>query len=393
MINDTESPDHSFFTRFEILSGVKLCVVIPVKDEEAYILKNLTAFAMQVDLSGKPVKPEEFEILVLANNCSDHSAARIKEFQRNHPHMNIYLEEAILPSHQANIGYVRRKLMECAYTRLLKNGGGIILTTDGDTTVAKDWISQTQREINNGAEAVGGRIFLYDDELECLDNLTRTCHFKDERYQLLIAELESKIIGSAHDPYPRHHQHFNGSFAITTDCYKKSGGIPVVDDLEDCAFFDRLQNIDAKIRHSLKVRVHTSARYLGRVTVGLSSQLNMWKNPDHFKNFTTESFHTVSNRLIKKKMLMDLWESKNRAGFNFNQSIKNIIPEIDVNEEIYHSFNDHCYFGAWYEEILKLYQTHHLKKYPKVPIDTAIQDLETELKHYPDHRFSQTSIL
>lgn len=379
MINYTEFPNNSFFTRFEILPSIKLCVVIPVKNEEAYILKNLTAFTMQVDIFGKPINQEEFEILVLANNCSDCSVAYIKEFQYNHPNINIYLEEVKLPHSQANIGYVRRKLMECAYTRLSENGGGIILTTDGDTTVAADWISQTQFEINNGAEVVGGRIFLYDDELEYLDNLTLACHFKDERYQLLVAELESKIIACKHDPYPRHHQHFNGSFAITTDCYNRSGGIPIVDNMEDCAFFDRLQSIDAKIRHSLKVRVRTSARYVGRVNIGLSSQLNMWKNSDHFRFFLTESFDSISNRLFKKRMLMDLWESKNQVGFNFNQSIKNIIPEIDPSEEIYNSFKNNCYFGVWYEEILKLDQINHLKKYPKVHIDTAIQQLEKKL--------------
>ncbi|MFP3591503.1 glycosyltransferase [Chryseobacterium sp. SIMBA_038] len=155
MKNFTERFIDSLFSRFSILPSVKFSIFIPVKDEEAYIFKTLTAFSRQVDLFGKSLDSKQFEILILANNCSDQSVALIKQFQNNHPELNIYLEEVILSAKQANIGYVRRKLMECAYTRLHKNGGGIIMTTDGDTTVAPDWISQTYREINNGAEVVG----------------------------------------------------------------------------------------------------------------------------------------------------------------------------------------------------------------------------------------------
>ncbi len=396
MTHPVEHGSDSFFSRFEISPKVKSCIVIPVKDEEAYILKTLTAFLMQVDVFGEPFDSRQFEILVLANNCSDHSVACIREFQHQHPHLNIYLEEVTLPPGQANIGYVRRKLMECAYSRLCKNGGGIIMTTDGDTTVSPDWIGQTQREIHNGADAVGGRILLYPDELAGLDEVTRLYHGKDEKYQLLIAELEGKMISSGFDPVPRHHQHFNGSFAITTECYERSGGVPVVKYLEDCAFFERLESIDARIRHSYQVNVHTSARCIGRTEVGLSYQLNVWKNLGHpVGDYLVESCASVISRLTQKRSLMALWESRDQTnGPDFYRIMKQTVPEIPAGEEIYNSFNTSLYFGEWYARVNHLKQMSFHKRYPDVPIDTAIKDLQTRLHDLSsNHNFSQTSIL
>lgn len=396
MKNPTEHFTDSLFSRFSILPSVKFSIVIPVKDEETYIFKTLTAFTKQVDLFGNPLDFDQFEILILANNCSDESVALIKQFQNNHPEINIYLEEVKLSAKQANIGYVRRKLMECAYTRLSKNGGGIIMTTDGDTTVAPDWISQTYREINNGADVVGGRILLYADEIEGLDKSTRLLHLKDEKYHLLVAELEGKIINPAFDPVPRHHQHFNGSFAITSEAYARSGGVPIVEHLEDCAFFDRLQALDTKIRHSHDVKVYTSARCVGRTQIGLSYQLNVWKNlgknADHY---FVESCASITKRLTQKRSLNDLWKIKNEiTEFDFYETIKENIPELAVDEKLYNNFKNGIYFGEYYEKLMKLQHTMYKdKSLDSSSIDTAINELQMKLQEYSHHDFSQTSIL
>jgi len=393
MKNPTEHPTDYFFEKFQILPSIKSCIVIPVKDEEAYILKNLASFAVQVDVFGALLDPSQFEILILANNCTDRTVTFIQEFQRQHPHLNLYLEEVKLSPKQANIGYVRRKLMECGYSRLSKNGGGNILTTDGDTVVAPDWIAQTHLEIENDADAVGGRILLSGHELSDLDEFTLLHHLRDEKYHLLIAELEGKIINPVYDPNPRHHQHFNGSFAITTECYAKSGGVPIIDHLEDCAFFERLESVDAKIRHSPKVTVHTSARCIGRAEIGLSYQLNIWKNlGNNVEEYFVESCASIIGRLTQKRSLITLWESKEQTQSDFDQMLKKIIPEITVSEEIYHSFLNMLYFGEWYKKVMQLQNVSHTNKFPAVHIDTAIQDLQMKIEEYADHDLSQTSI-
>lgn len=394
MTDSTEYSNDPFFSEFKISPDVKSSIVIPVKDEESYIVNTLSSFAVQVDIFGEPIDPGKFEILVLANNCTDQSVKYIKDFQRDHPDLNIYLQEIMLLPDQSNIGYVRRKLMECAYKRLCNNGGGIILTTDGDTMVETDWIAQNHWEINNGAEAVGGRILLYTDELEGLDEFTYLHHFKDEKYQLLIAELEGLIIDTDDDPLPRHHQHFNGSFAITSDCYARSGGVPDVKYLEDCAFFERLENIDARIRHSYRVTVQTSARCIGRTEVGLSYQLNVWKNlGDKAEQYFVESCDSIVTRLIEKKSLMNLWKLKDQNNPDFFLMIKNRVPDLVFSEEVYSSLHETPYFGEWYKKLMNLQTISYRERFPDVCIDTAIKDLQIKLEEISNYDFSQTSIL
>lgn len=389
----TKLSPESLFSGFELSQQVSICIVIPVKNEEAHIVKTLTAFSVQVDAFEAPFDFGQYEILILANNCSDNSVASIKNFQEQHPFLNIYLKEVTLPPHKANIGYARRLLMESAYSRLSQNGGGIIMTTDGDTRVAKDWIAQTQLEIEDGADAVGGRILLCPEELNCLDEITSLHYFKDENYQLLVAELEAKIIQTPADPAPTHHQHFNGSFAVTTSCYAKSGGIPNVAHLEDCAFFERLQHIDAKVRHSNKVVVHTSARYNGRTKVGLSYQLNEWKNlGTRNDDFLVESCPSIFDRLTSKRSLMNLWKNRQYLESDFYIKMKKIAPEITISEEMYDSFNKSLFFGEWYAQILKLQEKSWKEKYPYVSIDKAIIDLQTTIADYSVPNFSQVSI-
>jgi len=386
--------ENHYFSQFQILPTVKSSIVIPVKNEEKYILKTLDSFCEQVDVAGKPVDRSEFEILALANNCTDRTVNLIQQFQQDNPDLNLYLQQVSLPSEKANIGYVRRKLMDCAYLRLIQNDGGIIMTTDADTMVSKDWIAQNRYEVEEGAEAVGGRILLYPDELESLDEYARQYHLKDEKYQLLIAELEGLIVSPSYDPVPRHHQHFNGSFAITSLCYNRSGGVPVVKQLEDCAFYERLQKMDAKIRHSHKVTVHTSARCIGRTEVGLSYQLNKWKNLGmQMEDFMVESADSILNNLILKRIMKSIWEIKEQISkFQFFEIAKNHKLEIILDEKSFYFFENSFYFGEWYEKVNEK-QISFKKKYTNVSIDTAIRDLEIILKRYSDHNFVQTSIL
>jgi glycosyltransferase involved in cell wall biosynthesis len=394
MKNPSEHFSDSLFLESEILPTVKFSVVIPVKDEESYITRTLKSFSEQVDLSGNALDFEKFEVLVLANNCTDYSVEFIKNFQAQHPAINIYLEEITLSPKNSNIGYVRRKLMECANSRLRKNDGGIILTTDGDTVVSPDWIAQTEYEIDNGAEAVGGRILLSENELAGLDECTLLHHLKDEKYHLLIADLEGQIMNSNVDPSPRHHQHFNGSFAITTDCYTKSGGVPAVEHLEDCAFFEKLESIDAKIRHSHRVFVHTSARCVGRAAVGLSYQLNVWKNLGNTnEKYFVESCDSIFERLNQKRSMMTLWESEHLSSEEFHYRIKKIIPEIKEDEEIYNSFVSAHYFGDWFQKVIKLKQLSTKERFPAVHIDTAILDLQFRLQKDKNQNFPQISVL
>ena len=152
----------------------------------------------------------------------------------------------------------------------------LIISTDADTEVAPDWIAQNLAEVRRGAEAVGGRISLQPRDLQELDLQTKNIHLRNDRYHLLLSWLEDRCDPQAHDPWPRHYQHFGSSLAIKPRIYRQVGGLPAKEFLEDVALHEALLRHDVKFRHSPAVRVRTSGRLRGRTAVGLAEQLSRW---------------------------------------------------------------------------------------------------------------------
>jgi hypothetical protein len=385
------------FATFAIHQNLKISIVIPVRDEAENIEKTLNSLLNQIDLDGSACDFKSFEILILINNSTDDSAKIIENFQRENPQLNLHSVETVLPAENANIGFVRRILMNAAFDRLRKSksGNGVIMTTDGDTFVAKDWIAANLSEIENGADAVGGRIIISHDELEKMDASCRETHLKDEEYRLLLAEIEDLIDYLPFDPAPRHHQHFNGSFAVTTEMYEKAGGIPDVKFLEDCAFFDALQRIDARVRHSPNVCVFTSSRREGRSEVGLSFQLNEWKNLcESGADFFVESAASIVERISLRKALRDLWTEFLNSGIADLDIIKSISARFSIAPEfVQRELEKNSLFGAFYEKLMieQNRRGEWTKKFPPVPLDEALRELKKKTEKRRLQSFSQTS--
>ncbi|WP_133274103.1 glycosyltransferase [Hymenobacter radiodurans] len=251
-------------------------VVIPAKDEAENLPLALAALAAQTDLQNRPLPTGSYEIIVLANNCHDQTAAVARAFARLHPQLNLHVATITLPPAQAHVGGARRLLMDEACHRLETVGQplGLIASTDADTQVSKTWLAAMISEAAAGAEAIGGRILTTPSA--SLKSAVRRYHLRDASYQLLRAQLEHLLDPDAVDPWPHHHQHFGASLALTARAYRRVGGLPAVSFLEDEALVRALRRHDISVRHSPQVRVFTSDRQDGRVAVGLSWQLRVW---------------------------------------------------------------------------------------------------------------------
>jgi len=361
-------------------------IVIPVRDEAENLEKTLQAFAGQVDLQNRPLDSNIYELIVLANNCRDRSAQTARDWKKQNPEIKLHVAEISLPKKFANIGYVRRRLMNEAFERLKSNcsGGGIMATTDGDTRVAPDWIAATIEEIERGADAVGGRILIEDEELKRMDELARYFHLRDEEYRLLVSEYECHLDSLPHDVRPRHHQHFNGSFAVTTEAFKLAGGIPDVEFLEDVAFYHALLRVDAKFRHSPAVKVFTSARHLGRSAVGLSFQLNEWKKlGEAGADYSVESADAIGKKLSARKILREFWLAAKSNDYPQSETVSALaetlcVPSGFVSGEIKKPQT----FGSLMEKIYgrqnKSRRWH--RRNPPVAVEAAIADLRVKLE-------------
>jgi hypothetical protein len=257
-------------------------VVVPARNEEAGLTRTLDALRVQVTLEETRLGWEFYEVILLLNNCTDRSSSVAEQYAADHPGFRLHVADCELPAQRAHVGTARSMLMDCAcdrLERLSRSDGSVrgILSTDADTRVAPDWVASNIAELENGAEAVGGVINLFPEELERLEVGTRQAYLRDRAFQAQVARLEATLDPDPADPWPRHLEHFGASLCCTPEIYRRSGGLPAVKPLEDVAFIDALRKKGARIRHSPAVEIFTSARLDGRAEVGLSGQLRHWK--------------------------------------------------------------------------------------------------------------------
>lgn len=181
------------------LPQCEVCVIVPVRNEAQTLEATLSALSYQIDLEGDKLDWQRYEVILLANNCSDNSAEIARHFARWHPELVLHVVEITLSPAEAYIGRVRQILMDEAYRRLMYLGRkqGIIASTDGDSQVTPTWIAANLAEIAAGADAVGGRIYTTKSDRETLNPYAKACYLREVGYRFLVAQLEDYI-----DPDP-----------------------------------------------------------------------------------------------------------------------------------------------------------------------------------------------
>jgi glycosyltransferase involved in cell wall biosynthesis len=250
----------------------RLTVAIPAKNEERHIVSALAALAHQVDDRGDRLRRGLYDIVVLANNCVDRTAGVARAYARRRGTPPIHVVEARMPRGRRHVGGARRELLDAAAARFLDAGrlDGIVATTDADTIVAPDWVAATIAEMRN-ADAVAGHVTIGDDELRSLLPGVRKLYEHERAYRAAFAAVETRFDPVAQDPAPRHSSFVGASFAVRASAYVAAGGMPRISPLEDRAFFFALRRIDARVRHSMRVRAQTSARRDARVAGGFGT--------------------------------------------------------------------------------------------------------------------------
>ena len=255
----------------------RLIVTIPAKDEAEYITETLDALRVQTNDRGQALLPSAYEVIVLANNCADATAAVCRAYGRRYPSFRLHVFERTLPPDLACVGTARRWMMDTAHARLMQLGRprGVICSTDADTLVAPDWVYQNLRAVREGARAVGGRILVPAGRGRARSY--RKNHLQDVTYRSLQYCLESIIDPCDADPWPRHFQHFGPSTAVTAAAYEACGGIPPLKCLEDVNLVLALERVDIPVTHDRRVWVRTSSRVSHRVAgTAFSHQLDEW---------------------------------------------------------------------------------------------------------------------
>jgi hypothetical protein len=295
------------------------CVILPARNEEDILPRALDALRIQCGLTGQPLSPDRYEVILLLNNCTDASKSVAEHYQQTHPTFKLHIATRTLAPEEAHVGTARRLLMDTAWHRLqnVKASKPVIISTDADTVVAPDWIVRNLAAIEAGADVVGGMINLFPEDrlaLEREEEGTYLAYERDRLLQELVARLESILDPDPADPWPRHLAHFGASLACTASIYALAGGLPPVNPLEDVAFVDALRKIGARIRHCPQTHIYTSARLDGRAQVGLSGQLKLWKQQhQHNEPHVVDSAQWIEHRFRSIAALRLLNESGSSA--------------------------------------------------------------------------------
>ncbi|WP_292796311.1 glycosyltransferase family A protein [Nostoc sp. NMS7] len=364
----------------------EVCVIVPVRNEAETLAATLTALLHQVDLEGQLLDPRRYEIILLANNCSDDSAAIARTFAQQHPDIALHIVEKTLPPAQAYIGRVRQILMDEAYRRLSSLGRtrGVIASTDGDSQVSPTWIAANLYEISCGADAVGGRILVEQAGRANLHPYARACYLREVGYRYLITELETYLDPDPHDSFPRHYQHYGASLAVTAEMYALAGGLPAVRTPEDVAFYCALQRVNARFRHSLLVRVVTSARQIGRTNVGLANQLSQWiEMGQQQQSFLVEPAAAIETRFVARRQLRVMWWCVLNGYQPDHKSVASLAEMLGVSVQwLMQKLTQPYTFGQLFEQVEERQQSEQTwaSRWKFVEIQQAIGDLRLRLQ-------------
>jgi hypothetical protein len=302
----------------------RVVVAVPVKDEAERIALCLDALAAQSD-----VDPADMAVVLLVNNTTDGTVDAVRALGPLAP-FAIHLLQVELDAAHANAGWARRLAMDAAAD--LVAPGGLLLTTDADTLVNGDWIAANRREVEKGADAVAGYVMADPMELMQLDAQVLDRGRLEWQYQQLAAELVARVDREAHDPWPRHNQNCGASAAITVDAYRRIGGLPPKPVGEDRALFEKVREVDGRVRHSLDVQVVTSARTDGRASGGLADEIRLRTDPDHPCDDALEVAMVTLRRAQWRCEFRHAWQAGRIDAEAWSRRLR--LPELEVRHAV-----------------------------------------------------------
>lgn len=209
-------------------------VLIPVHNEEQLLgecLQTVIEAGRHPALGGEPVL-----ILVVLDSCSDGSAAIARQYS-----------VATLEVSVRNVGQARA----AGASLLLERGARWIACTDGDSSVAEDWLVE---QLALDADAVCGTVTLgqWSDDIP----------------------LEAQIRYQQNYQHREGHRHIHGAnMGVSAAAYTLAGGFPPLACHEDVHLIRQLELSGARIAWSCRPRVTTSTRLQARAAGGFADYL------------------------------------------------------------------------------------------------------------------------
>jgi GT2 family glycosyltransferase len=286
-------------------------IAIPARNEADRIERCLAAMAVQRGRDGMPIASDAFELLVLANNCTDATAQAARRLGSRLP-FSIRVIERTLPTGTATAGGARRAVMnEAAECLGVRHPEGVILTSDADSTVSPTWFADNLRHFRQGADCVAGYIDAEPLEIVQLGTALLGRGRLEDTYLSQVAEIYARCDPRPHDPWPNHRVSSGASLAVRRAAYCAVGGLPPKALGEDIAFTDLLDRNGFKVRHALDVTVSTSCRLDGRASGGAADTMRQRRDvPDAACDDDLEPALPTLRRALMRGFLREAWRQR-----------------------------------------------------------------------------------
>jgi hypothetical protein len=283
-----------------------IAVAIPVCDEIERISRCVEALAEQRDSCGSLMGGGQIRVVLMANGCTDGTYEFIIGNLDKYP-IAVTAYNARLPEKRRNAGCARRMANHAAI-ELLNESSGLLFMTDADSVAPPDWISTYCHLLRSGYDAIAGKVDLNpDDSSEILPSLRKRGAL-EERYTLLLDQLDSIIDPIPHDPWPRHYNAYGANIAVRVDALNGLRDFPAVPCGEDRLLIKMLEAHGRRVRHDCATRVLTSGRLFGRAPGGMADTLRRrLKAPLTPCDPRLEPARAASTRAMLRKCLRQAW--------------------------------------------------------------------------------------
>jgi cellulose synthase/poly-beta-1,6-N-acetylglucosamine synthase-like glycosyltransferase len=241
-------------------------VTIPVRNEEKGLAGCLEALAA-MDSRTRALT----DVLLVLNGCTD-DTWRVGRKWRASTELPLSLVEVALSPSMDHAGGARACALTLALNGLDRTQGGVVLTTDADSRVGRDWLVRACAALDAGADVVAGEVVMERGLLRWPLPL-QWRHNIESEYSALLDEIDALCDPVPHNPWPAHRRCSGANLAFRADALRSLPFIPAPRCGEDRAIVDACVARDLRVRHDPAVLVETSARLDGRAWGGMADTL------------------------------------------------------------------------------------------------------------------------
>lgn len=217
-------------------------IVVPAHDEEEMLPSCLAALG-EAAAAARAERGVSVRIVVAADACSDRTAALARQ-----------AGAAVVELKARNVGAARAAGMREIIRHCPRRDDVWLATTDADSVVPPDWLTEQLRHAGQGWEAVVGTVAVAD----------WTGHAPATAIEF------AKRYGVWHGWHPHVH---GANLGFTAAAYLAAGGFPPLRTAEDHALVSALQAQGRRVLRTPALRVVTSARRQYRAPAGFGELL------------------------------------------------------------------------------------------------------------------------